>query len=272
MNVIIGFALVIRIATSVVISLVVVLPSLHAGVSTRRAILSALPFFLAAAGGFAVNDYHDSEKDAVNKPYRAIPSHRLTRRMALRVGVVLIALAFATCCIASRTLLEFGLYSSAIAGVCVYNYLVKHFTLSKNVVTSIVSALPIIFIVIVLHYPVIYLLVPTASLAFLLGREWLMDIRDMRGDSMSGVKTLPLLIGPEKTARLGFLSLGASVVVLLPLAVKVQTLWCGVLVGLMTLSIALLVELWSQSEGVYRRGVVLGLWFPMSCGILLLIR
>lgn len=271
-NSMMGFLLLIRIATSLVISLVVILPSLHEGVPLKRAILSALPFFLAAAGGFALNDYYDSDKDGINKPYRAIPSLRLTSLSALRLALFLIASAVATSLLAFRTISELGLYLVAIAGVGAYNYLVKHLTLSKNVVTSLVSALPIVFVVIVFHYPAIYLFVPTASLAFLLGREWLMDIRDMNGDSFSGIRTLPLLIGPERTAKLGFVSLGASIFLLLPLVVTLQTVWCSVLLVLMILSLVFLIQLWPKSEGAYRRGIVLGLWFPMSCGILMLIR
>jgi geranylgeranylglycerol-phosphate geranylgeranyltransferase len=268
----IGAVLLIRIATSLVIAAVTILPLLHEGEGLYRAILAALPFFLAAAGGFALNDFHDKDKDAINKPYRAIPSHRVSPRGAQRVGVTLISLACVASLVASRSPLELTLYLGAIAGVSTYNYLVKNFTLSKNVVTSIVSALPIVFVVIVLHYPLIYLTVPVASLSFLLGREWLMDIRDMKGDALSGIKTLPLLIGPKKTARLGFFLVAASVIILLPLAVAVQTAWSVILLGLMTASTTLLVALWYRHKGTYERGVVLGLWFPMGCGILILIR
>jgi geranylgeranylglycerol-phosphate geranylgeranyltransferase len=259
-------------ATSLVIAAVTILPSLHEGKRLPDAILAALPFFLAAAGGFALNDYYDEDKDAINKPYRAIPSGRLSPPLAQKVGVTLITAAFAFSFIASRSPIELVLYFAAIVGVSTYNYLVKHFTLYKNIVTSIVSALPIAFVVIVLHYPLIYVTVPVASLSFLLGREWLMDIRDISGDQFSGIKTLPLLIGPKNTARLGFVLLATSVVTLLPLAATVQTAWSSILLGMMTTSIALLVALWYRRKGTYQRAVVLGLWFPMGCGILMLIR
>jgi len=65
----------------------------------------------------------------------------------------------------------------------------------------------------------------------------------MRGDSFSGIRTLPLLIGPDETAKVGFVSFTASIFLLLPLVVARQTVWCTVLVILMILSLVLLIQL-----------------------------
>lgn len=272
MRTIAGFFLLIRIATSTVIALVIILPSLHEGLSFTKSFLSALPFFLAATGGFALNDYYDAEKDIVNKPYRAIPSGKMSGRAALATAIVLIVGAFVTASLSYGNKLQLVLYYLSILGVCFYNYLVKHFTLSKNVVTSLVSTLPILYVVSFLRYPPAYLLIPAASLMFLIGREWLMDIRDIKGDGLSGIETLPMRIGTGRTALIAFLSLFVSSALLLLLALRIQTRWATTLLCLMTMSIVLLSFLWNFKQGRYRRAVVLGLWLPMDCGILMLLR
>jgi len=272
MRTIAGFLLVIRIATSTVIALVIVLPSLHEGLSFTKAFLAALPFFLAAAGGFALNDCYDVQKDIVNKPYRAIPSGKLSRPAVIATAVILIVSAFATASLSYGNKLQLALYYLSILGVCFYNYLVKHFTLSKNVVTSLVSTLPILYVVLSLKYPPAYLLIPAASLMFLIGREWLMDIRDMKGDGLSGIETLPMRIGTGRTAQIAFLSLFVSSALLLLLVLRIQTKWASALLCVMTISTVVFSTLWNFQQGRYRRVLVLGLWLPMDCGILMLLR
>jgi len=46
----------------------------------------ALPFVLASMGSGAVNDFYDSDKDRINRPYRPVPSGILSRSFALRYG------------------------------------------------------------------------------------------------------------------------------------------------------------------------------------------
>jgi geranylgeranylglycerol-phosphate geranylgeranyltransferase len=269
---IVGVLLIVRCATSAVISLVVVIPSIHNGIPITSAILSSLPFFLAAAGGFALNDYYDADKDKINKPYRAIPSGRLSSSAVMLLAYALIASAGISTFIIYRTKSQFILYCLSILGVCTYNYLVKHHTLSKNVITALISTLPVVFVIHTLQYPKIYLLLPLSSVTFLLGREWLMDIRDMNGDFGSGIKTLPLRVGPEWTAKISFLSFVVSAALLLPLAFIVQSMWFTTLLVLLALSILVLSIIWPAKRGQYRRSVVLALWVPMSCGILMLLR
>jgi geranylgeranylglycerol-phosphate geranylgeranyltransferase len=272
MRTVIGLLLIIRCATSIVISLVVIIPSVYNGMSITRAILSALPFFLAAAGGFALNDYYDVEKDRINKPYRALPSHRLTSSVVMIISCMLIGSAAILSFVVYQSKFELFLYLASIVGVSVYNYLVKYFTLSKNAITALISSLPILFVILNLRFPTIYLLLPLASVSFLLGREWLMDVRDVKGDLSSGIRTLPTRIGSRLTIRISFCCFVLTLALLLPLTVITQSTWHGFLLLLMAGSILFLAVLWPAKQGRYRRRVVLGLWFPMTCGILMLLR
>jgi geranylgeranylglycerol-phosphate geranylgeranyltransferase len=204
---VLGLLLLIRVFTSCLIAMIVILPSIHEGIRLQFACSSALPFFLAAAGGFALNDYFDAPKDVINKGYRAIPSGRVHPNTAWAIGSVLIVAAALASVLKANTTTELALYSLSIVGVGFYNLLVKHLALSKTFVTAIVSTLPVLYVVMMYKYSPIYFLVPLATAIFLLGREWLMDTRDVKGDAAAGIRTIPIVIGSTRTARLGLLML-----------------------------------------------------------------
>src|SRR5262249_10518317 len=49
----------------------------------------SVPFVLACMGGFALNDFFDQHNDAINRPYRAIPSKILSSRQVVVIGALL---------------------------------------------------------------------------------------------------------------------------------------------------------------------------------------
>lgn len=269
---IVGVLLIIRVFTSLLIALVVFLPLLRAGMSIGRSVLSALPFFCAAAGGFAINDYYDVIKDSINKPYRAIPSGRMKPNVALLSGIALLGAAFLFSFLAYRSNFQLSLYLISIVGVATYNLFVKYVSLSKTFLTAAVSVLPVLYVVTSLSYPSEYVLVPIGSMIFLLGRELLMDIRDIKGDRASGIRTFPMLLGSELTAKLAFFLLMSCGAVLLfftakSWSVRNLSLSCFILLSSFILSLV-----WSYKAGKYRRSVIISLYLPMLCGILLLLR
>lgn len=269
---IIGIMLIIRVCTSLLIALIVLVPLATAGMGIGRSVLSALPFFCAAAGGFAINDYFDVIKDRINKPYRAIPSGRMKPTTALLGGTTLLAVALALSFFTYHNRFELFLYMVSIAGVASYNVFVKHLSLSKTFLTAAVSVLPILYVITTLSYPSIYLLVPIGSMIFLLGRELLMDVRDIEGDQASGIATLPMRLGSELTARLAFLLLILCGAILLYFSarswsIRNLSLSCFILLSSFVLSLV-----WFNRAGKYRRQVILGLYLPMLCGVFLLLR
>lgn len=267
-----GILLIIRAFTSLMIALVVFLPFLKAGMSTGRSVLSALPFFCAAAGGFAINDYHDVLKDSINKPYRAIPSGRMKANVALVSGIALLGAAFLFSFLAFRSNLELSLYLISIVGVATYNIFVKRLSLSKTILTAAVSVLPIIYVITTLSYPRVYMLVPIGAMSFLLGRELLMDIRDIDGDRASGIRTVPMLLGSDATAKVGFLLLVLCGAILIFFAAHAGSVWNLLLSSFILLSSLLFSLAWSCKAGRYRRSIIISLYLPMLCGILILLR
>ncbi|MQK95647.1 UbiA family prenyltransferase, partial [Escherichia coli] len=50
---------------------------------------------LIAAGGYVINDYYDAEIDLINKPFRPIPSGRVSKVEALILSLILMSLGIA---------------------------------------------------------------------------------------------------------------------------------------------------------------------------------
>lgn len=265
----IGFLILSRVITSLLVALAVFLPSIYAGVSLRESGLSALPFFLSAIGGFALNDYYDAKKDLINKPYRAIPSGKLTPNTVISYGTIMLTLAAICAFFYSHTYFELTLYFICILGVALYNLFVKYLSLSKTFLTAIISSLPLFFSVIVYGYPQNYLFLPVATCCFILGREWLMDIRDIKGDSNDHIVTIAMKLGPNKTAKFGFCLQIIATLLLLPIVIYNQSYWSISLLFMIALSVIILVPLWSYNSGTLQRRVIQLLWLPMLFGLML---
>jgi geranylgeranylglycerol-phosphate geranylgeranyltransferase len=275
MTMISGFLLgvvhLIRPITSCLIALTVFLPSVYKGTGVTESLLLAVPFFLSAAGGFALNDYFDANKDKINKPYRAIPSGRISAKCVLVISLVTLVFSFIIAASIARSRMELALYLLTLGAVSSYNLLVKHLSLSKTFVTSVVSSFPFLFVITSLNYPGIFFLLPVAATCFILGREWLMDIRDMKGDRREGIVTFPMIIGPGSVAKYSFMFQLIAVLLLLPITIVSKSVWSGVLLLLILFSTLILSRIWFINEGKYQRRAIQILWLPMLFGILLLI-
>jgi len=75
----------------------------------------ALPFVLASMGSGAVNDFYDSDKDRINRPYRPVPSGILSRFVCSPYGSFLMGAAFPWAH-AGADAATAALYCSAVAG------------------------------------------------------------------------------------------------------------------------------------------------------------
>ena len=271
-NFVIGVLLIIRAFTSSLIAGAVFLPLYLAGAGIEDSLYASIPFFCAAAGGFTLNDYYDLSKDQINKPYRAIPSGRLKPNVALSFGFILIVVAFVASFLVYRNRFQLLLFLISIGGVTFYGLVTKYFSLSKTILTAAVSVLPIVYVTERLSYPRTYLLIPIGGLFFLLGRELLMDIRDIAGDSSSRMKTLPTVIGSSGTAKIAFTLLGLCGLILIFFTAQVWSIRNVILTSIILSSSFVVPYGWSYRKGKYRRSVIISLYIPMLCGILLLMR
>lgn len=160
---------------------------------------------LVAAGGYAINDYFDYKVDLINKPYRPIPSGRVTLGEVLRFSIALgvVGVALST---------YFGVLSLlyvSLNSLLVYTYSakIKETGFLGNVVVSLEGAATIVYGSLVVYLrtgtaeALLASLVP-ASIAFtlLLGREVVKTIEDYYADAERNVRSLPRTIGLKASA------------------------------------------------------------------------
>lgn len=266
-----AFFVLTRAITSLIITFGVLIPGLHSGINFWECLKLALPFLLSAMGGFSLNDYFDAKKDLINKPYRAIPSGRLSRNFVLLFSIISIVLALVSAHLFSQNNFQFILYILCILGVTSYNFFVKYISLTKTFLTAIVSTLPILFSVVVFDYPIIFFFLPIATSLFILGREWLMDTRDMEGDASEQIRTVPMIIGADVTSKFGFGFQLIALLLLIPIVIHSKSYPSILLFIILFISLATLIPLWFYRSGSFQRRAIQFLWLPMFLGILLFI-
>lgn len=230
--------------------------------------LAAVSFFFSAAAGFALNDYFDIDRDRINQPMRPLPAGVIDVNLArkvIQVGMVVAAI--------------FSLGASlgtgrpepilAFVGVVGYNYAVSRMGEMKWLLTGIICALPFIFVTGVSGGGTgLFCL---AVVLFVGGREVLMDIIDIPGDSRADIRTLPRVVGKSvgeliagvlQLSGIAFLSVfamqklgAAAFVILVPLILTTMVLWVR----------------WWRSGIKGKRRVVDQLWYPIGLGVALLL-
>ncbi len=180
--------------------------------------LAATAAFLICGGGNILNDYFDFKIDKINMPQRPLPSGRISRKGALYlfwiagsvglffsllVGAAFFAIAFFNFIVSS--MYAWKLKKTAIKGI-----FVAYLGSSAFIAAPFVSGMPAnVFS---------SALLPLIIISFFgtLGRQLLMDIRDIEGDEKARAKTLPLTIGKKPTRIIAslFLLIAAGLLVL----------------------------------------------------------
>lgn len=175
-----------------------------------------LAVLLITAAGYISNDICDIKADEINKPHKLIVSKLITTETAYSwykiTNTIGIALGILLCLNISKPTYSFIFIGTAILlnwyakklkgvpfiGNLVVSFLVGFsiFTLalfdlnldSKNEVTSIVFSAVLVL----------------SSFAFLINliRELIKDIEDVNGDNLLQLKTLPIVIGRNRTKRI----------------------------------------------------------------------
>jgi geranylgeranylglycerol-phosphate geranylgeranyltransferase len=265
-----GFIKITRAHTCLLIALSVALPGITRGIRLAELIINAMPFFLAAMGGFAINDYYDSNKDAVDKPWRPIPSGQIRGVEAMFGGHVLLFMSVITVIIAGDSMDKIGFLLLAAFGVYFYNIVVKKAAYIKTVYTSVVCSIPLFYGIHVYNLNAINYIVPVAAVLFIIGRELLMDYLDVKGDKLGKLTTLPMIIGLAKTEKGAFGALVLSSLIILPIALYNAS------VGLTILSVTLfvinlgMILAWRRAGVKVRRKIINAMQVQMAMGVLYL--
>ncbi len=154
----------------------------------------------------ALNQIYDLPIDRINKPGRVLPSGRLSVRHALVVSIILYAASLAAA--ASIDMAVFAMFALAALATVIYSappLRTKRFGWWAN----LTIAIPRGTLLKVAGWSVTKsILAPEAWLIgsvfglFLLGATSTKDFADIKGDRAGGCRTLPVIYGREKAARM----------------------------------------------------------------------
>lgn len=166
-----------------------------------------------AAGGNIINDCHDVEIDKVNRPGRPLVNASIfQRKTAYSIGLMLLLISLILGFFIGYQLEQssygFFYFFAALTFVA-YSQKLKRQALFGNLLVSLLTVLPyfLLFYLIELNSQVqmsllvfrifIFLMIMSFLLNFI--REIIKDLEDMQGDHYANCKTLPIIIGRERT-------------------------------------------------------------------------
>lgn len=161
-------------------------------------ILSAVSAALVAAAGNVFNDIWDYEVDEVNRPERAIPSGKVTRKEALNFyfSLVLISLMISI----YLSIIIFSVIILAHLLLVLYTTGLKKIPLLGNFIISFLTGFVFIYGGLLTGNIRAAIIPSVFALLINLAREGIKTIEDIPGDSKSGITTLPQKYGIN-TAR-----------------------------------------------------------------------
>jgi len=163
--------------------------------------------FLTAASGNVINDVMDVDIDKINAPERVIPSGRLTRKTATIESVILMIVGVAIIFFTFNIYMIIIITTGSVL-IILYSTKLKRMGFIGNVTIGILTSYCLLLggaVQTTLFYwgPLVIAFWP-AIIAFIMniGREITKGIDDIVGDKEEGAKTIPVLIGAEKSAYL----------------------------------------------------------------------
>ena len=185
-------------------------------------VYASLAAVLVAAGGYVINDYYDIGTDSIVKPWRPIPSGRVSPSQAYRLAHILIAAGIAL----SMPLGFAATVFVAVNSLLVYEYSrwIKRTGMPGNIVVAYNSAATILLGGMAASSDdVAALVLVPAFIAFLLvlAREIVKGIEDVEGDAANCYLTLPVVAGPRKAAQ------AAAVMLAVVVALSILPLFAG---------------------------------------------
>jgi geranylgeranylglycerol-phosphate geranylgeranyltransferase len=162
--------------------------------------LASVAGALAAAGGYAINDYFDIEIDRINKPDRPLPREALSRRAALVSWAIVSSSALALGSMLPAQ--AFAIVVFWVIALYVYAGRLKRTALVGNALVAAMTGLTFVLGAMAVGQTERALF--PALFAFLanFAREVLKDVEDREGDEQQGASTFPIRHGVKAALRL----------------------------------------------------------------------
>ncbi len=181
------------------------------GHSIREAVLLFVSSMLIGAAGNVINDYVDRDIDAINKPWRPIPSGVVSPREALVGFFVLTAAGLAIAALLPLPCLAVAVIASVMLSL--YSLKFKKMLLVGNNVVAIMSATNLVYGGLASPKPVLSVFPAIYAYLLILGREFMKALEDVEGDAKHGVKTLATAFSPRAAYIASLIVLGALIAI-----------------------------------------------------------
>ena len=176
--------------------------------------------FIAAAGNI-INDLYDVETDLVNKPSKVIVGKYISEKAAFNLFIVFNIIGVGIGFYLANDIDRSGfatLFVIISALLYVYSTYLKYLLVIGNLVISMLIVLSILIVGLFdlipnlstsnnnIHIGIFQILLVYSAFAFALNlvREIVKDIEDINGDYKAEMKTLPIVIGRERTTIIVF--------------------------------------------------------------------
>jgi geranylgeranylglycerol-phosphate geranylgeranyltransferase len=180
-------------------------------------VLLIIIVFLVTAGGNVINDYYDSEIDAVNRPDRPIPSGKVKKETAYHIAAALFIAGIILSFFTNPLCAGIAAFNSVV--LVLYASRLKKTFMLGNIAVSYLSASIFLFGGALSGTEGVLRLVPLALITFLamMSRELLKDAEDVEGDKASDAVTYPIRYGISTTIWVSlFFIIGAIFASIIP--------------------------------------------------------
>lgn len=171
-----------------------------------------------AAGGYIINDIMDQDIDKTNKPNKTIVGVSISESLAYNLYVIFTLIGVGIGFYLSKAIFRPNFVTVFIlcaALLYIYATSFKQITLVKNIVIAFLLAFSILIVDLFLIFPatdetnkeqmlpVFSVLIDFAIAAFVLNliREIVKDLEDVNGDYNNGIRTIPVVIGVNRTTK-----------------------------------------------------------------------
>ncbi|WP_426035290.1 chlorophyll synthase ChlG [Cypionkella sp. TWP1-2-1b2] len=163
----------------------------------------------------AANDWCDRHVDAVNEPYRPIPSGRIPGRWGLWIALAMSVLSLAL----GWLLGPWGFAATVVGVLAAWAYSAEPVRLKRSgwwgpgLVGLCYEGLPWFTGAAVLSQAMPSFPVVTMALLYAFGAHGIMTLNDFKaleGDRLHGVRSLPVTLGPEVAARVACTVMGVA--------------------------------------------------------------
>ncbi len=174
---------------------------------------------LIAAGGYIINDIIDVTADKINKPKRRVIGVSIDLKRGKLLYYIFtfggLGLGFVLSAMIQKPF-YFLIFAGTAMALYLYSRFFRKIAIVGNIIVSITIALSIIIVGVFELFPIVDdynsdiqmlifgILIDFSLAAFLLNfiREIIKDVEDIQGDHVARYKTLPVILGAQRTARI----------------------------------------------------------------------